>query len=106
MVDLLCSAGASGLFFQVMNQYAKIKINVLRILSRMPVGYPQQESALRAELRLMMSPEPGSSDVGLGLGELEDMNLIGSTRCILTGEKKYSITDAGRLMLSEFKEGL
>ena len=41
-----------------MTTRANIKITVLQVLDRLPAGYPQRVSALRAEVSLALSPSP------------------------------------------------
>lgn len=84
-----------------MTARANIKITILQVLDRLPSTYAQRASALRAEVSLDMSPSPGSADIDLAIKELEALRLITSTTCILTGERKYAITDAGRLQLAQ-----
>ena len=62
-----------------MTTRANIKITVLQVLDRLPAGYPQR----------------------VAIQELEALRMITSTTCILTGERKYAITDAGRVQLSQ-----
>lgn len=84
-----------------MTSRANIKITILQVLDRLPAGYPQRASALRADVSLTMSPTPGTADIDLAIRELEALRMITSTTCLLTGERKYAITDAGRLQLSQ-----
>ena len=84
-----------------MTTRANIKITVLQVLDRLPAGYPQRVSALRAEVSLALSPSPGTADIDLAIQELEALRMITSTTCILTGERKFAITDAGRVQLSQ-----
>lgn len=84
-----------------MTSRSRIKIAILQSLDRMPASYPQSETALRAEINLSLSPSPGSLDVGLAIRELETLDLITSTVSILTGDRKYAITDAGRVQLGQ-----
>lgn len=84
-----------------MTSRANIKITILQVLDRLPAGYPQRESALRADISLAMSPSPGTADIDLAIRELEALRLVTSTTCILTGERKYAITDAGRVQLAQ-----
>lgn len=84
-----------------MTTRANIKITILQVLDRLPAGYPQRASALRAEVSLALSPSPGTADIDLAIRELEALRMITSTTCILTGERKYAITDAGRVQLAQ-----
>ena len=84
-----------------MTTRANIKITVLQVLDRMPIGYPQPVTALRADVSLALSPRPGSADIDLAIRELESLRLITSTTCLITGERKYAITDAGRVQLTQ-----
>jgi len=84
-----------------MTTRANIKITVLQVLDRMPIGYPQPVTALQADVSLALSPRPGSADIDLAIRELESLRLITSTTCLITGERKYAITDAGRVQLAQ-----
>ena len=84
-----------------MTTRANIKITILQVLDRLPAAYTQRVSALRAEVSLDMSPSPGTADIDLAIRELEALRLITSTTCIITGERKYAITDAGRVQLTQ-----
>ena len=77
-----------------MTTRANIKITILQVLDRLPAAYTQRVSALRAEVSLDMSPSPGTADIDLAIRELEALRLITSTTCLITGERKYAITDA------------
>mgnify|MGYP001526531924 CR=1 FL=1 len=77
-----------------MTTRANIKITILQVLDRLPAAYTQRVSALRAEVSLDMSPSPGTADIDLAIRELEALRLI-------TGERKYAITDAGRVQLTQ-----
>ena len=48
-----------------------------------------------------MSPSPGTADIDLAIRELEALRLITSTTCLITGERKYAITDALRVQLTQ-----
>ena len=56
-----------------------------------------QESFTRAAEQLNMA-QPA---VSLAIRELEALRLITSTTCLITGERKYAITDAGRVQLTQ-----
>lgn len=84
-----------------MTNRANIKITILQVLDRLPATYTQRASALRADVSLAMSPPPGTADIDLAIRDLEDLRLVTSTTCILTGERKYAITDAGRVQLAQ-----
>lgn len=84
-----------------MTTRANIKITVLQVLDRLPATYTQRVSALRAEVSLAMSPAPGTADIDLAVQELEALRMITSTTCIITGERKFAITDAGRVQLAQ-----
>ena len=77
-----------------MTTRANLKITILQVLDRLPAAYTQRVSALRAEVSLDMSPSPGTADIDLAIRELEALRLITSTTCLITGERKYAITDA------------
>ena len=83
-----------------MTTRANIKITILQVLDRLPAAYTQRVS-LRAEVSLDMSPSPGTADIDLAIRELEALRLITSTTCLITGERKYAITDAGRVQLTQ-----
>ena len=84
-----------------MTTRANIKITILQVLDRLPAAYTQRVSALRAEVSLDMSPSPGTADIDLAIRELEALRLITSTTCRITGGRKYAITGAGRVQLTQ-----
>lgn len=84
-----------------MNHHTTIKIAILRSLKRMPVGYPMRDSALQAEVMLDVQPRPTLLQLEDALTDLEQSSCIIGTRNELTGERKWIITDAGTLQLSQ-----
>ena len=84
-----------------MNRQAQLKISILTSLKRMPENYPMRDAALRAEVFLDIQPRATLLELENALTDLEISGCIVATRNELTGERKWMITDTGKLQLSQ-----
>lgn len=84
-----------------MDYNTTIKISILRNLKRMPASYTQRDEVLRAEVCLDVQPRPTLLQLEDAITDLEQSGSIIGTRNVLTGERKWMITDAGILQLGQ-----
>lgn len=79
----------------------KLKITILRVLARVPSNFALRENVLRSDVSLETVTPPTKLDVDQALGELEALGYIVGTTNELTGDRKYVITDLGKLELGK-----
>lgn len=79
----------------------KIKIAILRDLAHVPGGYLHPDDVLVANARLSVAPSPTRLEIEDAITELEHSGYIIGIRNDLTGERKWKITDAGKLALAD-----
>lgn len=84
-----------------MNERAgNIKRALLLELAHVPVGYLEPERALRAVVRLCVSPEPQEAEVDAQLARLEADHLV-VCEVDTFGVKRWKATAAGRAALQD-----
>lgn len=83
-----------------MTRTATIKLAILRCLKRTPEGYCQPDDSLIAEVSLAVQPRPTLLEIEEALSALEISSDIVGIRNDLTGERKWRITDTGKLALA------
>lgn len=74
---------------------------ILLYLARCPKDLGLTERVLKAELSVRMRDFPGDGDLSAALLELERAGLVSQTRNVITGDRIWIITEAGRTALAQ-----
>lgn len=78
-----------------------IKLAILACLNDMPANYPAQEEILIGEASNIITPRPTRSEVIFEIKSLDEGGLVIGTYNDILCVKKWAITDAGKLALSQ-----
>lgn len=83
-----------------MSVHPNLKIEILKALKHVPSNLVQPEDALIAQVGQSFHPRPTDYELQQALSELQSRNLIVGITNTLEMERKWRITDAGKLELA------